>query len=239
MTGIAAVAQEVGLIMPAATAERLDAYVALLMEANSQFNLTAIKDPSEIERNLVGGSLELSRHLPHGARTLIDVGTGGGVPGLVVAIFRPELQVTLLDSTGKKVRFLEETSKVLGLTNVTPVHGRAEDLARDAAFRESFDCGTARAVARLATLVELVLPFVRPGGFAVFPKGESAQAETDEASQAIGFVGGKNPRLVPSSLDDTRYVIIDKNVKTPDRFPRRVGIPGKRPIGVPEAQASR
>ena len=213
--------------------ELLDGYVALLLEASSQFNLTALKDPQAIEELLVGGSLELAQFIPRSASSLIDVGTGGGIPGMVLAIVRPDVRVCLLDATTKKVRFLEETAGVLGLSNVTALHGRAEELAHDPRHREQYDLGTARAVARLATLVELVHPFVKPGGRSVFPKGEGAGGELEEARQAIGFVGGRNPGIIHSKLDDTRYVVIDKAKPTPERFPRRVGIPGKRPIGVP------
>jgi 16S rRNA (guanine527-N7)-methyltransferase len=221
------------LQLTAGQREQLDAYVALLMEANSRFNLTAINDPELIESNLVGGSLELAALLPQRATSLIDVGSGGGVPGMVVAIARPDMQVCLLDSTRKKVKFLGETAAVLGLSNVTAIHARAEELAHDPSHRETYTIGTARAVARLATLVELVLPFVTVGGMVVFPKGAGATGELDEARQAIGFVGGKHPRLVTSARDDTRYVLIDKVQSTPERFPRRTGIPGKQPIGVP------
>jgi 16S rRNA (guanine527-N7)-methyltransferase len=213
--------------------EQLDGYVALLIEANRKFNLTAIKDPELIEANLVGGSLELAALLPQRTASLIDVGSGGGVPGMILAIAFPDMQVCMLDATRKKVSFLRETAAALGLKNVTAIHGRAEELARDPAHRERYSIGTARAVARLATLVELVLPFVKTGGMAMFPKGSGAKDELEEARPAIGFVGGKHPRLVASFLDDTRYVLIDKVQPTPERFPRRTGVPGKQPIGVP------
>lgn len=222
-----------GLRLDGAVRERLDAYVALLMDANARFNLTAIRDLEGVETHLVAGSLEVVTHIPAGTRSLIDVGTGGGIPGMIVAIARPELKVHLLDATAKKVRFLSDTAGVLGLSNVAVSHGRAEDLAHDPEFRERFDVGTARAVARLATLVELVHPFVIPGGVSIFPKGPGAQAEIDEARQATGYVGGRNARAATSRLDDSIFVIVDKKKSTPDRFPRRVGIPGKRPIGVP------
>jgi 16S rRNA (guanine527-N7)-methyltransferase len=222
-----------GFRLTALQREQLDGYVALLMEANTRFNLTAIRDPELVEANLVGGSLELAALLPQRAGSLIDVGTGGGVPGMILAIAFPDLQVCLLDSTRKKVDFLNSTAAVLGLVNVNAIHGRAEELARDPVHRELYSIGTARAVARLATLAELVLPFVKTGGTALFPKGAGAQAELDEARQAIGYVGGKHARLVDSALDDTRYVLIDKVQSTPERFPRRTGIPGKQPIGVP------
>jgi 16S rRNA (guanine527-N7)-methyltransferase len=233
VSSIDAVIATLGLSISVDTRERLDAYVALLMEANSQFNLTAIRDIERVESLLVAGSLEVVRYIPMRARSLIDVGSGGGVPGMIVAIARPDLKVHLLDATAKKVKFLSDTASVLGLSNVTVTHGRAEDLAHDSIYRERFDVGTARAVARLATLVELVLPFVAPGGVSLFPKGPTAPDEIDEARQAVGYVGGRNIRAVESRLDDSFFVLIDKAKPTPDRFPRRVGIPGKRPIGVP------
>lgn len=226
--------QELLSLTPAQLAQ-LDRYVDLLMTANAAFNLTAIRNREGVESNLVAGSLELATLLPAEITSLIDVGTGGGVPGMVLAIVRPHVQVCLLDATAKKVRFLAETAQELELANVSALQGRAEELGQDPAHREQYDAGTARAVARLATLVELVLPFVRPGGLAVFPKGAAATEELDEARPAIGSVGGASPRLTNSELDETAYVVIDKRKSTPDRYPRRTGVPGKRPLGIPGA----
>lgn len=225
-------ASELGLNLDGDVRERLDAYVTLLLEANRQFNLTAIKDLEGVESRLVASSLEVVNPMRQAA-SVLDVGSGGGIPGMILAIARPTTQVTLLDATAKKVAFLNETAGVLGLTNLTAIHGRAEDLAHDPVYREKFSLVTARAVARLATLVELVLPFAAVGGMAILPKGPEASDEIDEARQATGFVGGTNLRSQPSQLDDSVYVLIDKARPTPERFPRRAGIPGKRPIGVP------
>lgn len=233
MSAIDAAIRQFDLRLSPVAREQLDGYVALLMDANSQFNLTALKDPDAIESRLIAGSLEILPFIPEDAGALLDIGSGGGIPGMVLAIARPELDVTLLDATSKKVTFLNETAAVLGLENLRALHGRSEDLARDPSYRERFPVVTARAVARLATLVELVLPFVTPGGMAILPKGPGAAEELEEARPAIGFVGGKRPRIEPSQLDDSLFVLIDKGKPTPERFPRRVGIPGKRPIGVP------
>lgn len=221
------------LSLTPAQVRQLNTYVDLLMTANAAFNLTAIRERQGVENNLVAGSLELAAQLPDDVSSLIDVGTGGGIPGMVIAIARPEIQVCLVDATAKKVRFLGETASELGLANVTAFQGRAEELGQDPAHREQYDAGTARAVARLVSLVELVLPFVRTGGSALFPKGALAIEELEEARPAIGMVGGAAPQLVPSVLDDTRYITIEKRKPTPDRFPRRTGVPGKRPLGIP------
>lgn len=228
-------AATLGLKLPADARAQLDGYVARLMDANAQFNLTAVREIESVERRLVASSLELLRFMPTGVGSLLDIGSGGGVPGMMLAIARPELQVTLMDATSKKVVFLQDAANVLGLTNVRTVHGRAEDLAHDPLYRERFEIVTARAVARLATLVELAIPFGSVGALAIFPKGTSAQDEVDEARQAIGFVGTRHARVIPSQLDDTQFVLLDKHASSPARFPRRVGIPGKRPIGVPSS----
>ncbi|CAN5393540.1 16S rRNA (guanine(527)-N(7))-methyltransferase RsmG [soil metagenome] len=233
MSAIDDAIQTLSLSLHTGARDLLDGYVTLLMEASTQFNLTAITDLEGIERRLVASSLEILKHIPPQATSLLDVGTGGGVPGMILAIARPDLDVTLLDATLKKVTFLKETAAVLGLANVTTVHGRAEDLSHDLAHRERYAVVTARAVARLATLVELVMPLTAIGGTAILPKGATAHDELDEARAAVGTVGGKNPRAVESEIDDNLFVLIDKIETTPERFPRRAGMPNKRPIGVP------
>ncbi len=233
MSAIDNALQTLGISLTGEARELLDGYIRLLMDASAQFNLTAITDLESIERRIVASSLEILRYLPPKATSLLDVGTGGGVPGMILAIARPDLDVTLLDATAKKVNFLKETASVLGLSNVTTIHGRAEELAHDPQHRERYSVVTARAVARLATLVELVAPLTTVGGQIILPKGTGAQEEIDEARAAVGSVGGKNPRAVPSEIDDTLFVLIDKVEPTLERFPRRAGMPNKRPIGVP------
>lgn len=233
MSAIDDAIRTLGISLSGETRELLDGYVALLMEASSQFNLTAITDLAGIERRLVAPSLEILKHMPLEATSLLDVGAGGGIPGMILAIARPDLDVTLLDATLKKVTFLRETAAVLGLANVTTIHGRAEELAHDPTYRERYAIVTARAVARLATLVELVVPLTAVGGLVILPKGATAHEEIDEARAAVGSVGGKNPRAVRSEIDDTLFVLIDKTDPTLERFPRRAGMPNKRPIGVP------
>lgn len=223
-------AASIGVQVEADMLHRLDLYLDLLLDANARFNLTRITDPNEVEMRLIGDSLALIPLIPPNARRLLDIGSGGGVPGMPIAIVSPRLSVTLMDATGKKARFLGETASVIGVGNVTAVQGRAEEMARDDKHRERYDVVTARAVARLATLVELTLPFLRVGGRAILPKGSAAEEELDEARYAIRMLGGSASRLHESPVEGTRVVVIDKIKPTPSAFPRRTGIPNKTPL---------
>ncbi len=223
-------AQEIGVHVDADTLHTLDLYLDLLLEANAQFNLTRITNPDEVEIRLIGDSLALGPLIPRKARTLLDIGSGGGVPGMPIAIAFPRVAVTLMDATGKKVRFLSETAAVIGARNVNAIQGRAEELAREPDHRERYDVVTARAVARLATLVELSLPFLRLGGRAILPKGSAAGEELHEAEYAIRTLGGRAEPILESPVEGTRVVVIDKVRPTPSEFPRRTGIPNKTPL---------
>jgi len=163
---------------------------------------------------------------------VIDIGTGAGIPGLPLKIMRPDLAVTLLEAIGKKVRFLEEIVQQLDLKDVQVLHGRAEELARDPAYRETFALALARAVAPLRILVELALPFVRPGGYLAAPKGSGAQREVREASVALRLCGGEIAAVQHLDVPDTAptLVLIRKIGETPNAYPRRPGIPSKRPL---------
>jgi 16S rRNA (guanine527-N7)-methyltransferase len=210
--------------------ERFTNYRDLLLSANERFNLTRITDPDEIEVRLFADSLSLVPQLPTDATSLLDIGSGGGVPGLALAIVRPDIDVTLLDATAKKVRFLAETAEALGLDRVTALHGRAEELARDRQHRERYGAVTARAVARLVTLVELALPFVTVGGCAILPKGSAAADELSEARYAIGVLGGRARPLVSTPVEGTTLVVIDKRKPTPAAYPRTTGVPNRSPL---------
>ncbi|MCO5178273.1 MAG: 16S rRNA (guanine(527)-N(7))-methyltransferase RsmG [Thermomicrobiales bacterium] len=212
------------------TSTRLAAYLDVLLETNQVMNLTRITDPDDAQIKLLADSLDLLRFIPDDAHSVIDIGSGCGVPGMPIAIARPDLFVTLVDATAKKARFLDEAADKLGLTNVEAIQARAEELGRIPKRRERFAVATARAVARLATLAELTLPFVRLGGVAILPKGSAANDELVEATYAIGMLGGKPRGVFASNVEGTRIVVIDKVRATPAQFPRRTGLPNSSPL---------
>jgi 16S rRNA (guanine527-N7)-methyltransferase len=209
-----------------------------LVDWNRRFNLTAITDREGVLVRHFLDSLSCLQALPSaelasGAR-VIDVGTGAGFPGLPLKIVCPEMRLTLLEATRKKVTFLEHIVHVLGLQEAEVVHGRAEELGRNAAHRERYDWALARAVAEMPTLVEYLLPLVRVGGAALAQKGEEAAAEVHGADASIMTLGGRVRQLVPvelRGLAETRYlVVVDKVAATSEKYPRRPGVAQKRPL---------
>ena len=223
--------------------EQFRVFAALLQEWNQKMNLTSITESVEVQKKhfldcLVGMPLvaeELGATLPpKRALACVDIGTGAGFPGLPLKIAWPNLKLTLVDGTAKKIRFLDEVVKELALQNVTLVQGRAEELGRSRRFRGQFDLATARAVARMNTLTEYVLPFVRLGGLAVIYKGPNAAEEFMEARNAIELLGGETVRFSPvrvPMLDEERRVLLIKKLrKTPRQYPRQQGLPRKEPL---------
>jgi 16S rRNA (guanine527-N7)-methyltransferase len=221
--------------------EHLDAlrfYQQELIAWNERFNLTAITDDTGVQIRHFLDSFSCLLALEPGERfagkRVIDVGTGAGFPGLPLKILCPRMKLTLLEATGKKVAFLQHIADSLGLKEVTVIHGRAEDVGQDSAHREQYNWAFARAVADLPILVEYILPFVQIQGRALAQKGESAPAEVHRSEWALTQVGGQIRRIVPvdlRGLTETRYlVVIDKVGPTPARYPRRAGIPSKRPL---------
>lgn len=214
-------------------------FANLLVEWNQRFNLTALDDDASILALHFADSLTpvrlLSEALQRAPRpALIDVGTGGGFPGIPLKIALPELQVTLMDSTAKKVQFCDEVIRTLGLCGIRAVHGRAEEAAHQPEHRERYDVVTARAVAPLPTLAEYLLPFARTGGVCIAMKGSDAEAEVSHAAGAIGKLGGEVSRVEAVSLpgrDDRRaLIVISKRHATPKLYPRQGGAPRKSPL---------
>ncbi len=213
----------------------LKKYEKELLEWNSLYNLTAIQEPEKIRIKHFLDSLTcliVMREKP--SERLIDVGTGAGFPGIPLKIACPQLQLTLVESVGKKANFCRHIVKSLALENVEVVQERAETIGKLPKYREKFDWVVARAVASLPTLVEYLLPLAHIGGGVIAMKGESAIAEAHAADRAIHLLGGRLNRLEPITLPgvvDERYlVVIEKVAATPAQYPRHVGIPSKKPL---------
>ncbi len=212
--------------------EKLHLYGQLLFNASQQFNLTALRTLEDIETQLVAQSVRLADYLPEGCGRVIDIGSGGGIPGIPIAICRPTIDVTLIDATAKKIRFIDTTATKLELQNIAAIQGRVEELGRQPEYRESFDVGTARALAALPTLVEYTLPFIKVGGTALLPKGPDPQPEIELAREAIQLLGGALSSVILDQDLGGSLVVLSKVTPTPAIYPRRTGIPSKRPIGV-------
>ena len=165
-------------------------------------------------------------------RSLVDVGTGAGFPGLVIKILYPDIKLVLVESVGKKVQFCEGVSKKLNLSGVEVIKARAEEFGRDPDHRERYDCAVARAVANLPILAEYLLPLVSVEGMMIAQKGETGPAEAQKSEHAFGLLGGKLRKLIPVTLpsvvEERSLVVVDKIAGTPQDYPRRVGIPSKR-----------
>ena len=210
-------------------------YYKLLVEWNEFMNLTAITEYEEVLRKHFVDSCALGRAISlDGELRILDVGTGAGFPGIPLKIVYPELQVVLLDSLNKRVKFLDAVIERLGLNGITAVHGRAEDLARQKEFREQFDITVSRAVANLASLSEYCLPFNRVGGYFIPYKSGAVSEEVSEAQKAIKTLGGEYQRTVefqlPGSDIERTLVVVKKVGSTPKKYPRKAGTPAKEPI---------
>ena len=216
--------------------EKLVIYFRLLKEWNSRMDLTSVPEDDEIiDRHFIDSLLILKTKLITKDSSLIDVGTGAGFPGMVLAIARKDLKVTLADSQQKRLNFLEEVRIETGSENIDLLHMRAEDAAKKEAYREKFDFATARALAPLNVLCEYLLPFVKVGGYALCWKGPSLQKEIESGRRAATMLGGrvKQSFNCPVAGREWNHVIlpIQKDKKTPDPYPRKAGIPKNKPLG--------
>ncbi len=231
------------------TEEQIDKfarYQAELLAWNNRVNLTSITDPAEVEVKHFLDSLTVLKGIPrpHGRPRpirIVDIGAGAGFPGIPLALLSPHNRVTLVETTGKKCRFLEHIIKTLALANVEVRCGRAEDLARDPMLREQFDLVVARAVAALPTLVEIAIPYARIGGRAIAMKKTGIDVELADAGYAIKALGGRfvPPVVVrvPILNEERLLVIIEKVRATSADFPRKAGIPTKSPLIGPHRPA--
>lgn len=209
-------------------------YYELLVETNKVMNLTAITEPEEVAvKHMVDSLLAYEDGMQ--GKTLVDVGTGAGFPGVPLKIYCPSLKVTLVDSLGKRLRFLQQVIDELGLKAIRCEHLRAEDAGRSKKHREQYDYVTARAVARLSVLSEYCLPLAKKGGQFIALKGSRFAEEIEEGEAAVKILGGKiisaEPVKLPG-LDDGRAIIKIAKIKaTPVQYPRKAGTPEKQPLG--------
>ena len=213
--------------------EQFFAYMNLLIEWNEKMNLTAIIEPEEIILKHFIDSITILKYIKDNSK-VVDVGTGAGFPGIPLSIMNPTLKITLVDSLNKRLIFLEEVVKELGLNNIEIVHSRAEELGQNKKYREKFDISTSRAVANLSTLSEYLIPLIKIGGKVISMKAAGAQEEIKEANNAIKILGGEIDTIeefyLPQSDIGRTIITIKKKKQTLSKYPRKPGTPSKEPI---------
>lgn len=208
-------------------------YMNLLIEWNKKINLTAIIKPKEIILKHFVDSLTISKNINEKS-TLVDVGTGAGFPGIPLKILRNDIEITLVDSLNKRIKFLDEVIEKLSLDNIKAVHGRAEEVGKNKEYREKFDYATSRAVANISTLSEYLIPLINKHGKCIYMKGSDTNEELVKGKKAISVLGGKvaskEEFVLPSSDIRRTIIIIEKIKNTPIKYPRKSGTPSKEPI---------
>lgn len=207
-------------------------YMQLLLEWNEKINLTAITEPSEVVLKHFVDSLTIEKYINNNEK-VIDVGTGAGFPGIPLSIIKENQDITLLDSLNKRIIFLNDVIEKIELKRIKTIHSRVEEFGKNKNQRESYDIATSRAVAPLNVLVEYLLPLVKVGGKCICMKGSNVE-EIDNSKKAIEILGGKIEKIEKINLPETdmeRNIIIIKKVKeTPNKYPRKAGIPSKEPL---------
>jgi len=234
-------AKEAGIELARDQIEKFLLFLQELREWNRKVNLTAINDEEEILVKHFIDSLSCLLGVPskiyQKIRKIIDIGSGAGFPGIPLKIYQPRFELTLLEATMKKVEFLRYISRRLGFErSLEVIHGRAEEYGRNGEYREKYDLAVSRAVSNLAILAEYCLPFVRVGGIFISQKGREIKGELQKAGKAIEVLGGRINKVIPYKLPlrgeelERNLVVMDKVEKTPEDYPRRPGVPAKRPI---------
>jgi len=210
-------------------------YKALIKEWNEKVNLTAIKEDEEIVKKHFIDSMKVFKFDElKSAKNIIDIGTGGGFPGIPMKIIKPEINIVLLDSLNKRIKFLNEVIKSLDLKDIKAIHGRAEDFAQEKQYREKFDVAVSRAVANLTVLSEYCIPYVKVGGYFVAMKGPAVEEEIKVSKNAIRMLGGRIEHIEKVQIEDSdlnhNLVIIKKIAETHKKYPRKAGIVAKEPL---------
>ena len=226
-------AQKINIVFTKLQLEQFRMYFEMLVEKNKVMNLTGITEWDEVLEKHFLDSISLIRAIDlNQCLTVMDMGTGAGFPGIPLKIAFPNLQVTLADSLNKRVLFLQEVIDELKLDGIEAIHGRAEDLARDKKYRESYDLSVSRAVANLSVLVEYLLPLVKIGGQFISYKSGEIDEEVAASKSAVFLLGGKIKETVKFELGESgrSFIIIDKVKGTPKTYPRKAGTPSKKPL---------
>jgi len=210
-------------------------YKDLIKEWNEKVNLTAIKEDEEIVKKHFIDSMKVFKFQElKNAKNVIDIGTGGGFPGIPMKIIKPEINIVLLDSLNKRIKFLNEVIRELQLDNIKAIHGRAEDFAQEVQYREKFDVAVSRAVANLTVLSEFCLPYVKVGGYFVAMKGPAVEEEIKCSKNAIRMLGGRIEHIEKVKIEGSDFnhnlVIISKIANTHKKYPRKAGMVTKNPL---------
>lgn len=228
-------AEILGISLTEKQMQQLKQYYKMLVEKNKVMNLTAITEWDEVVDKHFIDSISLMKAVNlDGKKSVLDLGTGAGFPGIPLKIVFPELKITLLDSLNKRILFLQDVIETLELQEIKALHGRAEDYAKKPEYREQYDYCVSRAVANLTTLSEYCLPYVKVGGKFISYKSGKVKEELADIKKAMFLLGGKVEDVISFSLPETEierdFVVIRKEKTTPKKYPRKAGLPGKEPL---------
>ena len=225
--------KEINVNIDVRQVERFYRYMQLLLEWNQKINLTALTEEDDIVLKHFVDSLTVLKYIENN-KTIVDVGTGAGFPGIPIALMDKSNKITLVDSLNKRINFLNEVKREIDIENIETVHSRAEDFGQNKEYREKFDISISRAVANLSTLVEYLIPLVKIGGRIICMKGSNVEEEINNAKFAIKELGGEikevNEFCLPKTDMKRNIIIVEKIKNTPSRYPRKAGMPSRQPL---------